>query len=439
MPTSSIGGLVSGLETATIINQLMQLEAAPQTKLKSQLSKQQLAVNSLQTFNSQMAGLATKAKELADPATWSPLKATSSQAGVSVTAGNAAPVGTFSVQVDRLATQHKLRFDDAAALGDVVVGNGTTVQLTLDGTTTTLDTGDGTLQGLVAALNASGTGVQATTVRQDDGSHRLVVQSTGVGAAQQFTLTDSVGGALLGGAVVTQAQDAQVTIDGIAVTSASNTFKDVVPGLTFTVSNDAVGKTADLTVARDAAAPGAAVKALIDQVNTMLDQVTSLTGYNATTKASGLLAGDTAVRAAGAALQQSLYPGGNQSMAPFGIQIDRYGKFTFDETTFAQALADDPAALAAAITGPQGFAARVEKVATGASDSVNGTLTSALQGRNSSVDRLKSGIEDWDRRLELRRTALERQFTALETALSKMQSQSSWLSSQISSLQANNG
>ena len=84
-------------------------------------------------------------------------------------------------------------------------------------------------------------------------------------------------------------------------------------------------------------------------------------------------------------------------------------------------------------TSGDGFAARVASVAKGASDA-EGTLSSAITGRQSGISRMEDAVDEWDRRLQLRRTALERQFTALETALSQMSSQSNWLAGQLSQL-----
>lgn len=431
---ASISGLATGLDTASIISQLMQLEAIPQTQLQSKLSSAKTSLASLQTLNSQVAGIATKAKELADATNWSPLKATSSLTSVTTSASAGAVAGTWSVQVDRVATTHRMRFDAPAALDDEVVTGGTTVSLTFGGTTTELDTGDGTLQGLVNALNASDTGVQASTIRLDDGSHRLVVQSKETGEASRFTLTAGNGDPLLGGATVVDAQDAAITIEGQTVHSATNAFAGVLPGITINVGADAVGKTTDITVATDKTTAASSVKALVDQINNVIGQVQSLTGYNASTKSTGLLARDSAVRAVGVALQQAVFPTDNTSLAGLGIQTDRTGKLVFDEAKFNEALAADPAGVAAAITGTTGFAARVEKVATSASDSVTGTLTAAITGRNSTISSLESSIEAWDQRLELRRTNLERTYSALEVALSNMQSQSNWLTSQLASL-----
>ncbi len=434
MATSSISGLVSGLDTATIISQLMQLEAIPQAKLQSQLNSAKTSLASLQTLNSQVAGIATNAKELASIGNWSPLKATSTLSSVSATATSSATSGTWNVQVDRMATHHRMRFDAGAALDDVVVTGGTTVSLTMGGTTTEIDTGDGTLSGLVKALNADGTGVQASTIRLDDGTHRLVVQSRETGESHRFTLTSANGDPLLSGASVVNAEDAAVTVEGHTVHSSTNSFADVVPGLSFTISADAIGKSAGLTVGTDTTKAATAVKALVDQVNNVIGQIQSLTGFNATTKTTGSLARDSAVRAVGVALQQAVFPTDNTSLASLGIQTDRSGKLTFDVDKFNEALASNPSGVAAAITGPTGFAARVHDVAKAASDSTSGTLTSAVTGRNSSIAMLTSSIESWDTRLELRRTSLERQYTALETALSRMNSQSSWLTSQIAAL-----
>lgn len=431
---ASISGLATGLDTATIISQLMQLEAIPQTQLQNKLSSAKTTLASLRTINSLVAGIATQAKDLADPAKWSPLKATTSLTGLSTTAAAGAVAGSWSVQVDRVATTHKLRFEGSAALDAPVVTGGTTVSLTIGGTTTELDTGDGTLQGLVNALNASDTGVQASTIRLDDGTHRLVVQSKETGEANRFTLAAGTGDPLLGGATVVEAQDAAITVEGHTVHSATNTFADVLPGVTLTVTAEAVGNTGDVVVGTDKATAAKAVKALVDQLNNVIGQVQNLTGYNAETGATGLLARDSAVRAVGVALQQSVFPSDNTSLASLGIQTDRYGKVVFDEAKFNEALAADPDAVSAAITGPNGFAARVEKVAKGASDSVDGTLTAAINGRNSTIKSLESSIEAWDLRLELRRTSLERTYTALEVALSNMQSQSTWLAGQLAGL-----
>ena len=436
--TSSVSGLVSGLDTATLISQLMQVEAQSQNRIKSQLSTAQSTVKALQDLNSKLAALATSAADLAKASAWNPVTVTSSSDLVTATAGTAAISGALQFTVGHTARAHQLVFIDTAALAGTVTTGSTTVRLDrLDGTTVDLDTGDGSLQGLLRALNESGTGVKASTVRLDDGTYRLQVTSTATGAASDFTLKNIDGTDLLGGATVTAGRDAEITIGADTVHSATNTFTDVANGLSLTLKPSvADGTVVDLDVQPDPAAMTKAVKGVVDAINDALTKIDALTAYNSTTKTSGALSGDSAVRTVRTALLNSVYPTDGTSMAGLGIQLDRYGKLTFDEDAFSTAYTADPSAVAAKFTtgAVDGFAARVQKVAKGASDSVNGTVTTSINGRNSDIARMQDRIEDWDARLALRQETLTRQFTALETALSQMNSQSSWLSGQLSSL-----
>lgn len=436
MPTTSIGGLSSGLETASIIEQLMLLEATPQRKLKTNLSTEQSTLKVLQNLNARVAALATQAAALSDAGGWTSLKATSSHTGVTLSIPTGTATGSFSVTVNQTAAAHRLSFDQPAAATDVVVAGGTSVVLTTGGTSKTLDTVDGTLAGLAAALNASGTGVSATMVKRDDGSYRLLVEAGTTGAASTFTLTNADSSPLLGGATVQAGTDAAVTVGPDTLHSATNTFAGIIAGVDLTVSAAAVGSTAQVTVSRDASGVKDRVSALVAAVNATLTQIDQLTAYDPATKTAGPLAGDPVVRSLRSDLLASMYPLDGTSLAGVGVQTDRFGKLVLDEAAFAAAYTADPAGVAAQFTGGTvpGFAARVGAVSTSASDRYAGTLTAAVSGRTTQIDRIQEGITAWDRRLELRRNNLERQFTALETALNRMNSQSNWLTSQLGSL-----
>jgi flagellar hook-associated protein 2 len=436
--TSSIGGLVSGLDTNTIITQLMQVEAAPQNRLKTKLTSEQGVVTNLQSLNTKVAALATQAKALASASGWGALTATSSSTDVAVAATTGTAGGTFSFSVDQTAAAHRLTFAGTAAGSATVVSGGTTVNLTVNGVQKPLDTGNGSLDGLVSALNGAGTGVTASKVKLDDGTYRLVVTSSSTGAASAFTLTNADGTDLLGGATVSAGRDAAITIGADTIHSSTNTFKDAIPGVSLTVSNAAVGSTVDVTVAQDTSTVKGSVKSLVDAVNDVLSQIDSLTAYNSATKTSGPLESEVAVRQLRDTLLNAVYPGDGTTMATVGIQTDRDGKLVFDENAFNTAYAADPSSVRAKfVSGTvNGFAARVQKVSTDASDSYTGSITQAVTGHNSTISGLQDSIADWDTRLALKKDALTTQFTALETALSQLNSQSSWLSGQINSLSA---
>ena len=437
MANASISGLSSGLDTATIIDQFMQIEGQTQANLKTRLTGQQSTLATLQTLNAKVAALTAQAKDLTTASSWSPLKATSSSTAVSVSAGTGTAAGSFDLKVLSVAAAQRSTFATTALATDHVTGATNDVTLTVGGKATTLST-DGTLAGLVTALNAGGTGVRASTVRLDDGTQRLVVQSGATGAANAFTLTASDGTDLLGGASVQAAADAAVQLGRDTLHSASNTFSNVISGVSLTVSAAAVGTTVSVDVSSDSSAVQAKVKSLVDGVNATLNLIDSLSDPGSTTTKAGPLAGDTTVASLRTALLSSVYPTDGTSLASMGLQTDRTGQLTLDTDKLAAAYAKDPGAVAAAFgTGSSsttGFAQRVQAVADRASNAYTGSLSTAVTGRTTSIKQLQDDISAWDDRLALRRNTLTQQFTALETALSQMKNQSSWLAGQISSL-----
>jgi flagellar hook-associated protein 2 len=232
-------------------------------------------------------------------------------------------------------------------------------------------------------------------------------------------------------------QDASITVGSDVLHSASNTFTQAVNGLDVSLKSTATaGEVVNVTATTDTDSMSASVKALVDAVNSALGDIDTLTAYNATTKTSGALASDGATRQVRNALFDTVYPPDKSTLASVGIQTDRYGKLVFDDAAFKAAYAKDPASVAAAFTSgsANGFAARVQAVAKGASDPVDGTITAAINGRNSGIKQMQDDIADWDTRLALRQQTLTQTFTSLETTLSQLQSQGSWLSGQIASM-----
>jgi flagellar hook-associated protein 2 len=441
-----VSGLASGLDTGSIVSQLMAIERNSQTLLKTKLTTEQSNVKTLQELNTKTSSLATLAEKLSKRDAWNPVTVTSSSDKISATGTAAATTGPISFTVDRLAAAHAVSFTDTAAMTDVVVGGDPTkVKLTLaDGTVKEINAGDGSLGQLVGGINAAGTGVKAGLVKLDDGSYRLRVSSATTGEDGVFTLAASDGSPILGGStVVVQGQDAQITVGGDALTSSSNTFAGVVTGLDVTLKPGIeLGTTVDLTVTQDTDAMVKSVKELVDAVNALIGDMDKATAYAAAGTGSsktGTLSGDSQVRSVRNALLGAIWPTDGTSMAALGIETDKSGKLVLKEEKLKTALAEDPTKVAAAFTAgasapSHGFAERVRSVAKEASDFVDGTFTSAIKGRTSTIDRLQDSIESWDLRLELREKTLTRQFTAMETALSNLSSQSTWLAGQISSL-----
>ncbi|MDQ4008773.1 MAG: flagellar filament capping protein FliD [Actinomycetota bacterium] len=346
MPNASIGGLVSGLDTASIISQLMQVEATPQTLLKNKVSTEKTSLSSLQALNAKLLTVATKANDLAKVANWAPFTATSSSDKVTATVTSGATASSISFEVRQTATARQLTFAPMALNTRVTPADSTAVQLTNpDGEVFQLETGDGSLDGLVKAINAAGAGVRATTLQLADGTSRVIVRSEKTGADVTFGLTG------LDPAHVpteTAGKNAQIMVGTDLLESATNTFTGTVSGLDITLSASATaGTVVDITVTRDSAAMTDSVQALVDAANAVLTDIASLTAYKTSTSAGGALAGDSTLRSLREELLSSITGGlDGRSLADVGVELDRYGKITFDAGEFKAAYTADPAGTA---------------------------------------------------------------------------------------------
>lgn len=463
MANTSISGLVSGLDTSTIISQLMQIEAQPQTNLKNQVTAQQKVVTSLQGVNARLAALATSAGALGKVSGWSAMTATSSNSNVTVTAGADALPANLTLTVHRLATATTLDLG-THALPDKVMSDGSTLVSFSgpDGVAHDVDTKDGTVQGLVNAINSGGYGASATLVQVTAAnpitgtaaSYRVQIASALTGD-KSLTLAAPSGSAagLAVATAPTPGQQAWITVGSDDIYSDSNSYTGLMPGVDVTLGAGATGS-ATITVGHDAKSLSDSVKAMVDSVNAILSDIDTATAYDSSSKSGGPLSGDPTVRDLRNKLLSvvsngiTTSTGSRLSMSSVGIQTDRDGKLVFDAAKFATAYAADPAGTQAmfaggSVTDPAtkqpatitaGFASAVESVANGASNSTTGSVTTAIQGRNSSIKNMNDAIADWDVRLADRQAALQKQYAALEVALGKLQDQSTWLAGQIGSL-----
>jgi flagellar hook-associated protein 2 len=196
-------------------------------------------------------------------------------------------------------------------------------------------------------------------------------------------------------------------------------------------------------VAADTRSTGDAVAALVTAANEALAEVKKHTAAGtpgvggAAGTGRGALASDSLVRALSGRIIQGVTDAlGGVSAASVGIQSTKDGTLVLDRAALDKALAQDPTAVRDLISPAAGggIAARLSAVVDSATSTSTGFLTSAVQGRERTKKDIETQILSWDRRLELRQAALQRQFSGLEVALGRLQSQSSWLSGQLAGM-----
>jgi flagellar hook-associated protein 2 len=432
--TTSVSGLVSGLDTNTIVSQLLQVEAAGQTRLKTKVNNEEKSITSYQSVNTKLAAAKTAADDLGKLSTWRSAKATSTSSTVSATTTNSNTTQTGSVTFDVVSlAKAQISTTRGSSTGDAT--SQSAISLTKgDGTVENIDiSADRSLSGIASAINDAGIGIKATVVALNDGSGQSVLQmsSTKAGATNGFTIDAGFDDVVK---TPTAASDAKLQVGGAdadggyAVTSSSNTFSGLINGTSITVTKEGeTGVTVD--VASDTSAITAKMKALVDTMNSALADINKQTSYNATNKTSAALSGDYSVRQISQKLLGTVSNGldGFGSLSKMGVSLTRDGTLSFDETKFAAAYADGPDTIK---TAASAFGAKVK----GLSETSQAQITDVINGRKSLIDTMNDQISNWDIRLATRKDALTRQFSSMETSLSSMKNQSNWLAGQLANL-----
>lgn len=452
----ALDGLVSGLNTTELIAKLMAAEAAPRTLLVQSKAKASSVVTDLLSLNARLASLMELAQTAAKPEALSKFTTTASDPSVSVATRPGASVGGIDLTVTRVASAHVMV---SAAMPSLP---GVPPVLTIvrpDGTRTQVVASSNSMEDVARAVNNAELGIRATRIQAgtDAGGaalSRLQLASTETGAAASFRvfigseadvdagtateLTDQPGAALL-----RQGVDAQVTLfAGTAaeqqLTSASNTFTDLLPGVDVTVSK-ATSSPVTIAIDPNTKESATAAQAFLDKIKEVLTFIDAKSATAKSTDAAGnpitvvgSFTSDSNIRT----LRQSLVaaiqgPIGGNSISPFGISVSKDGELEFDAEKFQKALETNPDAVRSAFAT---VATRIEDVTDRYSDRFDGLLTKQIQGRQTTIADLDKQIDSWTRRLEQREATLKRTYTALEVALSSMNKQSDYLASQLANL-----
>jgi flagellar hook-associated protein 2 len=446
---------VGTLDVNSLVTQLMTVESQPLVALQGKESKLQSKISAYGQVQGAMSTLESALGKLRSANTFSAVSPTVS--GTSVTAlasSGSGTAGSYTVAVTELARAQSSASVAMAANTTLAAGS---LTLTRGGTTVTINTGGTgqptTLTELRNAINADTTLKVRASLVADGGQMRLVLNSES-GAANAFTV-DATGG-LAGFAFTTPqtALDASYSVNGLPLTSTSNTVTDVVGGVTMTLATTG---TSTVSVASDTKGIGDAVKAFVDAYNGLNSKIKSLTAYDATTKTGAVLNGESALRRAQSQLRSIMgssmttsTSGDYKQLSSIGVQFQRDGTLSLNSTTFEAALKADPDKVARLFTtgsttvssseyeddAGYGFAVRLKGVLSSMLDS-EGLLGARKDGLNSQLDRMKDQESRMQSQLALKQARLVQQYSALNAQLQTMGQASSALSGALASLPSN--
>lgn len=461
----------TAIDVPTLVSQLMAVERQPLDKLNTDVTDTQSKISSFGTLSSLVSGFQTASSTLS--ASLQKLAATPSDTGVlSATADSTAVPGTYSVNVTKLAQSQNLLTAGQAST-TVAIGTGTATTITFDfgtisgGTLTngvysgaaftsngsgtqsiTIDGTNNTLAGIRDAINNAGLGVTATIVNDGSGTpYHLVLTSKNSGVANSLKITTSGGDAAIDGLLaydpagtqnLTQtqaAQNASLTVNGIAVTSATNTVSGAIQGVTMTLKNTTASPIS-LAIDRDTAGINSAASSFADAYNALASQIKSRSAYASNGQKGGTLAGDGTLRLMQDQLRgifNTPATGGTlTALAQVGIALQSDGSLKVDSGALNNALSANFSDVTNLLSSSTGFATRFKAWAQAALDP-GGLIDARTQSLKKHIDDQNTAID----RLQSRLDALQKKYTAeytnLNLMLSSMNSTSAYLTAQLGS------
>ncbi|MBS0447533.1 MAG: flagellar filament capping protein FliD [Proteobacteria bacterium] len=469
--TLSSPGIGSGLDVNSIISKMMSVEAQPLYQLQAQQSSIQSTISAYGTVQSTLSSFQTAVQALTAPSLWSGTTATSADSTtIGAATDSTAVPGNYAITVSHLATNQSTVSGTYSSSSDLV-GSGTlhidTGSWNSDQSAFTATSGSSgfdisisstdTLADVASKINGAGAGVTASVVTDSTGA-RLVLSSGQTGASNGFrvTATDDDGNNTDGsglsslafdpaGGTTTSTQtqagtDATATINGLPITSASNTLTNVVQGLTLNLSKETTSPI-QVSVAADTKSITTAINNFVTAYNSMSTLLTADLKYDSGTQTSGPLQGDsTAV-----SLQQQLRsiigsPSTASSvfstLSQIGIQVQTNGTLSVNSTTLSQAMTNLPElkkAFAATSTDGSsgiGFAQQLLSYTNNALGA-DGLLTTRVAGLNTSLQNNEDDQANMQTMLSATQARLTAQYNALDTQMASITTLSTYVSQQI--------
>lgn len=402
----SLSGVYSGIDTSSIVQQLMMTERTTLNALQDsedQLQSEQSAVDEIERRVSQLHDAVDSLRDVDELRRVN--VSSSDDDIVSVSSDTGAIEGNHTVEVNALASAHRMVQTAGLATLDTTVGAGQFVY-TYNGTTRTLTTTDTTtLEDLrdMIVNDAGNPGVTASILEQG-GTYHLVLAGKSPGSDYGITIeaTTTLSDFEAADFTTTRtAQDSQIKVDGFPpgaeewIERSSNQVTDVIPGLTLNL--EATGSVS-VTASRNTGTLKRDIDNFIEIYNGIVDKLDEYTGYDTETKTSGVLQGDVTLNtllhdiraaltgsAAGFDSDNDTYTLATQ----IGLEFDREGHLELDETAFDEAIDEDYEAVLNVLGA----------LNTGSTNSDDLQFTSAYQTQGGTYDvRIKydeAGAIDW--------------------------------------------
>jgi len=337
--------------------------ATKRATLERNTEKVNTELSGLKYLETNLNAFQTYVTDLTDPELFRQKTAESSNDSiVSATANSEAASGSYQIEAKQLAQTNTIVFAQTFASLESPIATSGTFEFTVNGQTQSiaLDANNGTLEGLEKYLNGGDYGVNAAVINDGTG-YRMMLTSKTPGAAGEITFgTTNPAGVPNGGdastyMVTSAAQDALIELNGLEISSSTNTFDNVVEGVEFQLNSASIGVMNTVNINQSIDTVEETIRSFVDvynQLQTILDELGSYDAADLTEEELatgeydfyGDLAGNTILRTVRDQIKDSMsgaideLDSGFNALVFAGLSFDREGVLSIDETTFSTAL-----------------------------------------------------------------------------------------------------
>lgn len=434
----AFSGKSTGIDVSSVVNELMQVDEAPETQMQGEQSTISSQISALTSISNDLSTLANSINSLQDlDGAFSQLTTGSSDSTiVSAAADNTASAGTHTVVVNQLATTSS-SYSNYISSGSSLAGAQIQVEFgnANDPTSTAtinIPASDTTLQDAANYIDQGDYGVTASVVTDSVGS-RLVLTSGTSGAAGNLTVSSAATKFTTAAGL-----DAQLTVDGVPVDSSSNTVTGAVQGVTLSLGAAAPNTPVLISVEPDTTQAGTAIQGFVNAYNTVIGDINSQYAVNSN-GSEGVLAGDGML----ATLQSSLLnlvstavsgTGSLTNLQSLGIEMQDDGTLQIDTSTLSNAISSNYSGVQNFFQSTSGWGQIANTEMNQLTDPVNGPIAADINGLNQTNDDLSNQIQDFQANMTEVQQQLTTEYDNLDTLLIQYPMQMQEAAQQLASL-----
>ncbi len=314
------------------------------------------------------------------------------------------------------------------------------------GTATSIATTAGeSLSTLAGAINGQSLGVTANVVSDGDGSSHLAIVNSATGNASGITIANTSPQFIQ----AATGSNASLTVNGISISSASNSVTGAVSGLTINLVGVSPNSTSDvsLTATPDSSTITSAINQFVSDYNTLIGDVNSEFTYNSSSASAPPLEGDSTVEMLqsfllGAGSYSSSSAGSTSTLGSLGISMNNDGTLTVDSTTLDSAIQNNFSGVQQFFEGTtlNGFASSLSNQLQGLTDTSDGAFTVELSSMQSNYNDLQDNITNFqDNYINPLQTSLTAEYDSAEIALQELNTNTQQINAELGNNNTSSG